>query len=449
MTKGLKALVGVVLVFSLLFSGVGYATLTDSLSVTGSASAEAPDEVYVYGATAITGTFVNLDYSGPLIMADSVTFDSDGKATVSIDVFNNTAESYMFYGVNALNGVVAEITDPNKVEQGNELDPDGTKYIVAIEGDKENNISSVKGAEIASGEKHNGLLLTITGAAGATVSDLYLSVSYRQSSFHNGWVKVEGAAAKFGEILNTPVSYDKMMEEMQGYDESGRLNASYIGNVAGAQTGPDNAAINALFEDALKMDLNNDGITEDGEIVTLMIKTANLDGNTSTGITVEDGDNFLFWETPLEGCEMVLYMTPALLGTDSVSNSSYVQTYIVTYRHAGTNEDGSLIWEQVGDMLEGACQVNNYGGGNGNTSVYTDTWRPTKNYTFNGKLFEAQITWPDGFDYRLGYTQAQLGSVGNAMLSGANGLYDSMLRDHLNSTATAQTAIITDKKEYL
>ena len=450
MTKGIRALIGVVLVFSLLLSGIGYATLTDNLAVNGSANAEAPMTVYIYDATNVSG-FSNVYYGDPdgdtagtAVFAD-VTFNSEGKAVLDVKVFNNAADQFMYFGSSVANGhsysVSVTFANGNEYKAANEATQDKGQTIDSSYDDDPDAIS-----------KHD-LRITLSGTPNTTLDSIAFALVYRQSEFTNGWVKIEQAADQFGVIINTKTTYEQMMSEMQGYDESGRLNASYIGNVAGAQTGPDNAAINSLFGDYLKIDLDNDGVVEEGEVVTVMIKTANIDGNTNTGITVQNGGNLLFWETPIYGCELILYMTPALLGTTDVPESSYVQTYIVTFRavEGETNPDGSTKWEQVGETLEGACQVNNYEGGDGNTSVYTDTWRNTKQYTFNGVTFAPQITFPDGFDYRLGYTAAQLGGTGSANLTGANGIYANMLADHNRNTAMVDfvtIALAPTKKEY-
>lgn len=473
MTKGLKALVGVVLVFSLLISGVGYASLTDTLAVTGSASAEAPATVYIYDAktasspVATVGTFTNISYpSSTILSADSVTFDSNGKASIYLYVFNNTVEEYMYYGVNAVDtngdeittpGYTAVVTDPNKVEHDPNnkdsnnvvLDPDGTNYVKGVNGDKENNESAVTGAKIAQGTKHEGILLTLTGTPNSTVNGVYLSLDYRQSSFHNGWVKVEGVLSKFEEIIDAPSGLDSITEMM---GDKGALNPTYTGNVAGS-AGGDDAMIQNLFGGELDIDLDNDG---DDDEVTVMIKAVNLDNDNSTGMTYEYSYELPFLGTRYglrRGMELVLYITPAKLGnTDYVNNNDYVISYICffevesatpvtdangnpVYYEDGSTQKYTYKWKQVGEtMYEGVCQVNAYdGSGDGNDSINTETWRSTKTYYGITPAY----TLEESYDYT--------GAINGTVVSGSN---RQAIYNAIPDTATAQ-AFIVSKKEYL
>ena len=402
MTKGLRALVGIVLIFSLLLSGVGYATLTDSLQVTGSANAEAPESVFVYELSNPSG-FTNIEYIGSIIKASSVTFDASGKATVEVSVMNNTLEEFMYYGVNttpASNpGYTAVVTDPNKVETGNKLDTDGTQYIVAIDGNESAGTSARTGAKIANGTKHAKLLLTLTGTPNATVNEVYLSLHYVQSSFHNGWVKVSGALAQFEAILNDIGEGGKMetmLGALESKSESNNGDPSYMGNVAGGSS-TTNEVIANLFKDSSgknmleQMDLNNDGVND---IITIMIKAQDLDGNEDTGIDIIDQKTTGWFESDksVYGAEMTLYITPALLGTqlDAEGNEvSYVDNgdYVVVYAAnfiLETQSDGTQKWVMLpggkDGLLSGVCQVVAYSGWGGNDSFNTSTWRSTEEY---------------------------------------------------------------------
>ena len=238
MTKGLKALVGVVLVFSLLLSGVGYASLTDTLSVTGTASAEAAKEVYIYDVQFTEnnlGTFENITYpSGTVLMADSVTFDANGRASIFVYVRNNSASDMMYYGINtspAENpGYTALLLDPDSVETGNELDKDGTAYVVGVRGDKDNRTNAVTGAIINKNSTHDGLLLGLTGEPNMTVNDVVLSLHYDEILDDQYW---RGYTVSFMEAVTTDGNTTAVATEVTGLDDTRPENVEPLdGNTA-------------------------------------------------------------------------------------------------------------------------------------------------------------------------------------------------------------------------
>lgn len=449
MTKGTKALVAVVLVFSLLLSGVGYASLTDTLAVTGSASAEAPEEVYIYETGTASG-ITNLSYTETVITAD-VDFSASNTIEISASVFNNTVEEYMYYGVlyTPVLGNSEKFNYQVKVYYA-----DGTDYVIGRDGNQSTGDGAITGEKIAAGEKHNDLLVTITNTSEDDIKTGTVSFSlfYKQSSFHNGWVPLAGAAEKFEEILNTLTDYNDLINYL--VNGSQRVDDSYIGNVSGApdEEGSDDYNIEQLFGDVLKKDLDGDPTTPKNEI-TVMIKAHNLDGDVSTGKTVGD----------IAGAEITLFMTPAVLGdTNYVTNGSYVVTYAVNFRYVAASDS----WEQVGDEMKGVCQTNNYENGNsGNNSINTSTWCSIEEYTVNGNVVSPAYSVSSDIDYsssvdgdqrttgaditvtyriNLGFWQT------GAQYTNLPYLYKGALADHLAAqAATVEAALIPNKKEYL
>lgn len=189
MTKGLKALVGVVLVFSLLISGVGYASLTDTLSVTGTASAEAAKGIYVSSVGA-TDLLKNVVYNTPseptLITATTEKLDEtvSHSVTFSVTVVNNTNEDYMFYGINYTVRDATAFDYKVDVTYAN-----GDAYTAARNGDSENRIDAIEGAIIAKGTSHE-LLVTISRTGGINKEgDVGFILNYEPVSSFVNWVR--------------------------------------------------------------------------------------------------------------------------------------------------------------------------------------------------------------------------------------------------------------------
>ncbi len=183
MTKGLKALVGVVLVFSLLISGVGYASLTDTLAVTGSASAEAAKGVYISSveeSTALTSVQYATDSEPTLITAIA---DLTNAVTVRVTVKNNTNDDYMYYGVNYA------VLDATGLDYRVDVTYNGNPYIAARDGDSENRIDAIEGTIIDAGDSHE-LIVTITRTGGINTSgNIGFILNYKPATEFTDWVK--------------------------------------------------------------------------------------------------------------------------------------------------------------------------------------------------------------------------------------------------------------------
>ncbi len=182
---------------------------------------------------------------------------------------------------------------------------------------------------------------------------------------------VDGALEAFKKILNTPEDKSRLDDIM---DQSSSTGA-YVGNVVGSSNN-DTQVLDELFDGNLHLMLTD---PDTGALVktnlTCMIKEEDLDG---------DGKN-----------EMTIYMTP-----DNLSNAGIWSTiknvYVGVFTQV-TSSDGTVKWEQLGDLYHGTSQCNDYDSNifNGfDPSVNTDRWRSSQAYhnVKSGSTIEAVIT---------------------------------------------------------
>lgn len=334
-----KHLVAFVICFSFLFCFlcVGYAALTDHLTIDGMADISAQEGVFISDVTADQNATVNKYLSTTLNI--SLNFANTNTSTATITVYNNSPYEYVF------NGVVYD----NTIEDNAYIDYD------------------VGG--IAKGDKivaKSDLTFTVTYSAksGTTETTLTSIFNYQfvLDSEYIPEAAASGATARFEEILNSGTEFKSLTDKMDTVVD-GRNDSSYIGNVVGSVS-TDSTAINELFtvngSNALVLDINGKKTN-----VTAMIKRANVDGDASTGD--ENGN------------EMTIYMTaedPTKAG-GSLFNPGEVQVFAAVFTKNGNGD-----WYQLGEMYEGEATVNNYAGNIFGTrnSFNTDTWISTKSY---------------------------------------------------------------------
>ena len=348
-----KHLVAFVICFSFLFCFlcVGYAALTDTLTINGMSTVSAQDGVFISDVTADNNATVNKYLSTTLNI--SLNFANTNTSTATITVYNNSSYEYVF------NGVVYD----NTIEDNAYID-----YTLG---------GIVKGDTIAANEE---LTFTVTYSPKSTATDTSLTSIFNYQfvldSEYIPEVAASGATARFEEILNSETEFKSLTDKMDTVVD-GRNDSSYIGNVVGSVS-TDSTAINDLFttngSNALVLDIN--GVQTN---VTAMIKRANVDGDTSTGDE--------------SGNEMTIYMTaedPTEAG-GSLFNPGEVQVFVAVFTKNG---DGD--WYQLGEMYEGEATVNNYAGNIFGTrnSFNTDTWISTQSYygLNTGADIEAIIT---------------------------------------------------------
>lgn len=206
--------------------------------------------------------------------------------------------------------------------------------------------------------------VTVTFPAGGSAEIFFHFVVDKDSI---GEVVAHTAVDRFREILNTDADYTFLTNAMDE-DDDDKSKVTYIGNVAGADSG-DSATINTLFGDEfMSMDLDGDGKPER---ITMMIKREDLDGNGNTG------DSYSYtsgWFNPttttVTGAEMTLYITAQDLS--NVRNGTDITVYAAVF----TKYPGEDEWVELMPLTIGVADANNYNGwGSYANSFNTDTWK--------------------------------------------------------------------------
>ena len=343
MKKWVKALICIAFSFMFCFLCVGYATLTDELSITGDASAEPQEGVFITNVMVTDGSAEVLKFyqtSLESLLANS-TSEESGSVTFQIKVFNNTKFEYVYNGYT----FDTETFDNSHI----------TSITVKDAGGK----TLSKGAPSVMAGEYLTIYATVnytTAPSESAVSgfDTLVNYSFIPAAEYIPEVVVSGSLEKFKEILNDPESYSYLMNEMtieSGEDDRDR-NSTYIGNVAGASA-DDLTAIENLFDGELSMEIG--GNTEE---VTFLLKNEDIDGDSSD-------------------TEMTIYMT-----TESLNEKSWlseVTVYAAVFKKS-VAADGTVSWTQMGELYEGVSRVVKYGGGIGRGSFVTDWWTSLQTY---------------------------------------------------------------------
>lgn len=337
MAKGFKLLGYVACSFAFSCCAVGYAAVSDTLSVSGTAKAEPTKAVLITKAERYFGDVTVRAFSLTTLSTTVDLGSPTGNATVSVTVYNN-AEQTMAY--NAVKYVVGGATYDNE------------------------NISFElqdiqKGTEIAVGAsltfKVNFFFAQNAASTANTLLNSVLGFEFvpPDQIETDDEIAVADVTEKFKNILNTPASLSQLNAQMDAIEANDRHDDSYIGTVLGASE-EDVTLLNNLFEGQFNVNIN--GSEKD---VTVMIKREDL-----TGDGVE---------------EMTIYMTTDALSKRGDTPPVYASVYT-------QNADGE--WEQIGQMWEGTAKVNHYSGwpypfSSGTGSFDTDSWRSTNNKTIS------------------------------------------------------------------
>ncbi len=219
-----------------------------------------------------------------------------------------------------------------------------------------------------------------------------------------GEVVATTAVEKFEEILNGTDENGspniKVLSDAMSAKAEGSLNASssvtYIGNVAGADTGDggDSETINNLFgDDLMHIDLDGDGVEES---VSMMIKRENLDPGNLTGGSYTYTTTDWFGNTSEsreDYVEMTIYITAETF--ENVSRGDEIIVYASSY----TILPGESSWVQVVPLTEGRATANNYTYGNWRgeaNSFDTDTWTVAGATTTMKELFVEKLALMQG-----------------------------------------------------
>lgn len=328
------------------FMAVGYAAISDELSISGTASLEGRPSpgIYIRNVAVETdagGINVSVSYTSPTSVEATVNARGSGSITYKITVENTSDGTYWYRGITVIGD---------------------------LDGYNNSLIGAQRGITIATKDK--------SGDSGATFDtsdwvppqttrDFYVTYSFGSSAtgsiktfvtFDFG-AKIESYSDEVLAILNDPEKYAVL---------SGAFNDTYAesGSTVLSNVGADADLFTSLF---------GTNLTLDGQPVTIAIERKNVDGKT-TGDSYSSGGP--------SGCEYTIYVTT---GDGKV--------YAVSYT---TQSDGS--WRQIGELYEGTAGTSNYTDSDGNVSGQTinvSSWIASeKRYTmfsYNGFTVEYTV----------------------------------------------------------
>lgn len=378
MTKKTLVLLCIALSLMFCFLTFGYAVLTDTLNLSGSAEVKIPAGLFIVdvvpkGQSSTDRNDYNfITHSTSVSTSISKQYNnSAGSVTYEITVFNNTSREYAFRGLYYQNNVTG---------YNNSLIQDSTK-------NANNKIAVVtsfpNGKKVAAGEL---LTFHVTYTLG---SSLHKDTTYKTLINYQFGINVDSEAEavdavhdKFLDILNTTSTYNMLIDVLDNkFDGSQEWTSNYVGNVGDA-TSDDSMTVNTLFAGQLQLVI--DGETKPA---TVIIKHENLDWNNMTGddyvaVNQNNGGTFRGY-----GCEMTLYLT-----TDPLSTKNGNAPVYVTVFTCDRDENGNIVsdWYKIGETYKGKAPIVSYNGTAGGTgSFVTDNWvadyavyQVTDNYSY-------------------------------------------------------------------
>lgn len=331
MKKRWLSLLCAIFALFLLFTGIGYATMSRVLISETKLSLDPPPGLFITSVTATSGTSATIERFTGTTLTSTVTLGNSvsSTGTLTVKIYNNSNTVYAFDQVLYS---VGESTYDNEgitfslsgIKQGQKLAGYGTATINVIFSYK-NGVSSNR--------------------------SLFSILNFNFTEY------IPDVADHFSTILNTEDMMTKLIDRMDttgGFLGGNRTDDSYIGNVVGA-TSADSALLNELFtvDGSNKLQLPNISAN-----VTAMIKRENVDGSTATGD--ENGN------------EMTLYMTADVIGNADVT------VYAIVFTKLTADSE----WTQIGEMYQGTAETNNYIYNNFGSpnSFNTSTWKSSLAY---------------------------------------------------------------------
>lgn len=368
MSRPIKILCCAVLSFCTLFSAVGYATISGTMTVSGSASATPPEGIYIVDvaeeatSNATSESVEHIPFSTNVISTVQRTANNSS-VSYSVTIWNNTPYIYAYGGVEYLN-------DRETTSQYN-----GNSYLTTS-GSRWNNqeiivTTSLPTSTIINPNERVTFTTTYTLENGLTRNyDYKTLVNYKFAVNVDsvGEVAVDEVLIQLDDILNDVSeggAYETLIDAIDDkYDGVNDWTSNYIGNVGDANS-TDVQTINSLFEG--KLNITVDGETQE---ITLIIKRENIDGDESTGDSFTATKNN--GSVTMRGCEMTIYVT-----TDALNSRGYAPVYAAVYT-CDQNDDGTPgTWYMLGDRYAGEANVVGYNGEVSTGSFDTGTWRST------------------------------------------------------------------------
>lgn len=134
-----KVILGVALSFMVFFTAIGYAALTDELTISGTLNASAPNEIFITNITVYESTTTTATITGLTSMSTTISGKAGDTIIYGITVKNNTDRTYVYNGTDVDPELTAwtgdkdnqtnlyEIT--NAYVSGEQIEADGKKTI--------------------------------------------------------------------------------------------------------------------------------------------------------------------------------------------------------------------------------------------------------------------------------------------------------------------------------
>jgi hypothetical protein len=404
MKNWMKIVLGVALSFMVLFIGVGYAALTDHLTIFGKAEITIPEGLFIIAMDREGTSNLNLDsryYSHSFAPYSTVadvqlrksSSNSSAWAKYKITVFNNTKRTYAYrdeyyqtdlsgYNNNIINenGGNSNIRITTEFPNGNKVEPGETLEFY---------VTYTLGSRLSRNTTYKTLVNYQFGINVDSIEEAK-----------------EAVFEKFLNILNSPSTYKTLCERIDDKFNGQEWSSNFIGNVT-ASYSEDSATVEELFAGQLNLTIGNES-----QRVTVLIKHENVDNRRDTGddyTAVNGNQSFSGY-----GCEFTLYMTTSALNNRNEKPPIYAAVFT-----CDRNADGSCgSLYMLGEPYYGTAQIVGYEGGETTGSFDTGTWRS----------YAETYTPIDGYSYQLA-NNLTIQQVTQAIDANATAVLEQMLTE--------------------
>ena len=344
-----KAAICASLSLMMLFTCIGYAALTENVSISGIINADPSEpeglfisDVKVYSTSGLSSNSVDIVLPTNLSSSFNVT-TQNARITYEITVYNKTDMTYWYLGTEA-----SEASDPNGYV--------GTTNGIIINTTDGTSSNSTPFNTADWVPPHTERTFYATYVFGSRPQGEVSTLINFKFGLHMGSV-----SDAFLKVLNDTVTDRGYYYLADAFDQNYAENkeSTVIGNM-----GEHEQIFNELFGPALTINVDGEQLP-----VTIMVERRDVDGKTSTGDTYSGGGK--------TGCEYTVYIT-----VDDLENTSGKATvYAVSYTRGA---DG--VWYMIGELYEGKCDLETYPGTD-DTAFDVPSWRAVaKEYTVIGNL---------------------------------------------------------------
>ena len=355
MTKRSIAVIGFLLSFLFVFTAFGYAELTDTLFIEGSANVEYKPvlDLYISDIQLVSGAG-NVEYAKihPTTVSTKLTVTSNTTVTYKVTFTNNTDITYWYkgqkyesaVGSNSLIGMTNGITVTTKDLQNDTYGSFNTDDWIP---------------------PHTERVIYVTYsysylARGSIENLINFEFGLNMDAIHDQFLVVLNDK-------NSPYGYQFLSDAFDDqYREDG---TTVLGNV-----GEDEAIFDSIFGSNLTINVDGEDVP-----VTIMVRRENVDDKAT-------GDSYS--PSGPTGCEYTVYITVDPLNSPTGEAIVYAVSYTC-------GPDG--IWRQLGQLYEGTANRSDYDGNSGEYIGAFDvySWEATPN------TYEAA----DGISYKVGQEQ--------------------------------------------